>query len=123
MVTQPPKTIRSVDTPCPVTATLDFIGGKWKTIILYHLSFGTRRFGALQARIPQISRKVLTQQLKELENDGLIVREQFKELPPRVEYRLSELGASLGPVFQVLSKWGRTHVNQEFSTRIPMEMP
>jgi len=97
-------------TPCPVTATIELIGGKWKTIILYSLSNGTKRFGEIAVRIPGISRKVLTEQLKELENAGLIVREEFKEIPPRVEYTLTELGKSLMPVFRELEIWGTENV-------------
>jgi len=67
-------------TGCPVSATLEIIGGKWKPIILYYLTSGTRRFGDIAVRIPAISRKVLTEQLKELEKDGLIVRTQYKEI-------------------------------------------
>ena len=91
---------------CPVTASIELIGGKWKTIILYSLLNGTRRFGEIAVRIPDISRKVLTEQLKELESDGLILREQYKEIPPRVEYSLTELGKSLSPVFRELEIWG-----------------
>ena len=91
---------------CPVTASIELIGGKWKTIILYSLLSGTRRFGEIAVRIPDISRKVLTEQLKELESDGLILREQYKEIPPRVEYSLTDLGKSLSPVFRELEIWG-----------------
>ena len=97
-------------THCPVTATLELIGGKWKTIILYSLSAGTRRFGEIAVRIPDISRKVLTEQLKELEADGLILRVQYKEIPPRVEYSLTELGKSLSPVIRELELWGMENV-------------
>jgi DNA-binding HxlR family transcriptional regulator len=97
-------------TQCPVTATLQLIGGKWKTIILYSLWSGTRRFGEIAVRIPNISRKVLTDQLKELEADGLILREQYKEIPPRVEYSLTNLGKSLSPVIRELEIWGTENV-------------
>lgn len=95
---------------CPVTATLQLIGGKWKPVILYCLVAGTRRFGDIAVRIPNISRKVLTEQLKELERDGLIHRTQFKEIPPRVEYSLTELGASLSGVFAEMAAWGNKYV-------------
>lgn len=98
------------DIACPIAATLELIGGRWKTIILYYLSSGQRRFGEIAARIPTISRKVLTQQLKELEKDGLIIRKQFKEIPPRVEYSLTDLGNSLWPVFREMSIWGKENV-------------
>jgi DNA-binding HxlR family transcriptional regulator len=100
-------------TQCPVTATIELIGGKWKTIVLYILSNGTRRFGEIAVRIPGISRKVLTEQLKELENAGLVIREEFKELPPRVEYSLTTLGQSLAPVFRELEIWGNENVIQK----------
>ena len=97
-------------TQCPVTATVQLIGGRWKAIILYSLLAGTRRFGEIAVRIPDISRKVLTEQLKELESDGLIMRQQYKEIPPRVEYSLTELGKSLSPVFRELEIWGTENV-------------
>lgn len=98
------------DINCPIAATLEYIGGRWKTIILYYLSSGTRRFGEIAARMPTISRKVLTQQLKELERDGLILREEFKETPSRVEYSLTELGKSLSNIFEEMSKWGKKNI-------------
>jgi DNA-binding HxlR family transcriptional regulator len=93
-----------------MTATLEFIGGRWKCIILFYLTTGTKRFGEIAVRIPAISRKVLTQQLKEMETDGLIERKQYNEIPPRVEYSLTELGKSLAPVFNAMSAWGKAHV-------------
>lgn len=98
------------DIECPIAATQAYIGGRWKIIILYYLSSGERRFGEIAARIPTISRKVLTQQLKELERDGLIMRKQYKEIPPRVEYSLTELGKSLSSVFREMSIWGKENV-------------
>lgn len=98
------------DIKCPIAATLEYIGGRWKTIILYYLTSGEKRFGEIAARIPPISRKVLTQQLKELERDGLITRKEYKEIPPRVEYSLTELGNSLSSVFKEMSIWGKENV-------------
>ncbi|MDB5012908.1 MAG: transcriptional regulator [Daejeonella sp.] len=95
---------------CPITAMLKLIGGKWKPVILYFLTFGTRRFGEIAVRIPTISRKVLTEQLKELEKDGLIMRKQYNEIPPRVEYSLTDLGKSLSSVFDEMSLWGKKNV-------------
>jgi len=100
-------------TPCPVTATIALIGGRWKTIILYILSDHTRRFGEISVRMPSISRKVLTEQLKELEADGLINRERFKEIPPRVEYSLTDLGRSLNPILNDMAAWGKEKVLKE----------
>lgn len=91
---------------CPVTAMLQLIGGKWKPVILYCLKSEKRRFGEISARIPDLSRKVLTEQLKELEEDGLVKRKQFKEIPPRVEYELTELGKSITPILTEMEKWG-----------------
>ena len=98
---------------CPVNATLELIGGRWKAPILYYLSNGTRRFGQLDAAIIGVSRKVLTEQLKQLENDGLIFREYHKELPPRVEYSLTDFGKSLHVVFDAIIKWANTNLNIE----------
>jgi DNA-binding HxlR family transcriptional regulator len=92
-----------------ITATLAIIGGRWKTLILYQLWLGTKRFGEITVRIP-ISRKVLTEQLKELEKDGLINRKRYKEIPPRVEYSLTELGKSLSPVLTEIAIWGNKNL-------------
>jgi len=95
---------------CPVTGMLQLIGGKWKPVILYCLRSDKRRFGEISARIPNLSRKVLTEQLKELEEDGLLTRKQFSEIPPRVEYELTELGKSLTPVLNEMEKWGNENI-------------
>ncbi len=95
---------------CPVTEMLYLIGGKWKPIILYSLKSGKKRFGEIAARVPNISRKVLTEQLKELEKDGLLTRTQFNEIPPRVEYELTGLGKSLSPVLNEMEKWGQENI-------------
>jgi len=80
---------------CPITTTLGYIGGRWKTVILYIIDNRTLRFGEISVRIPAISRKVLTEQLKELVKDGVLSREKFNETPPRVEYSVTEFGKSL----------------------------
>ncbi|WP_290845232.1 helix-turn-helix domain-containing protein [Flavobacterium sp.] len=98
---------------CPVVATLEKIGGRWKSIILFQLTYGTRRFGEIAVRIPSISRKVLTEQLRELEKDGLIFRQEFRETPPRVEYTLTEMGVSLSPIFDQMAVWGKTNLFRE----------
>lgn len=98
------------DVDCPITATLGYIGGRWKSVVLYYLTTGKKRFGEIAVRIPTISRKVLTQQLKELERDGLIVRKQYKEIPLRVEYALTDLGKSLTSVFKEMAAWGKENV-------------
>ena len=94
--------------PCAVTEFISLVGGKWKPIILYYLTLGPKRFGEIDVRIEGISRKVLTQQLKELERDGLITRQSYKEIPPRVEYELTDFGRSFSPVFAAMEEWAKS---------------
>jgi len=94
---------------CAVEATLDLIDGKWKGVILYHLQSRTQRFGELRRLMPGITQRMLTKQLRALEGDRLIVRKVYAEVPPRVEYTLSEIGESLRPVIDVLKSWGGSH--------------
>ena len=94
---------------CAVEATLDLIDGKWKGVILYHLQTGTQRFGELRRLMPGITQRMLTKQLRALEDDRLIIRTVYAEVPPRVEYRLSETGESLRPVIDILKAWGEGH--------------
>lgn len=91
---------------CPVETTLLLIGDKWKVLILRDLLPGTKRFGELKKSIGSISQKVLTSQLRAMEQQGLVHREVFPEVPPRVEYSLTELGYSLKPVLDSMSAWG-----------------
>ena len=95
---------------CPALETIALIGGRWKVIILHILYKHSRRFGEINVRIPSISRKVLTEQLRELEADGLISRKQYKELPPKVEYALTEFGKSLCPLLAYISAWNKEKV-------------
>lgn len=90
---------------CPFTRAIGTIGNKWKPIIINVIGTRTIRFGQLDAIVPHISRKVLTEQLKELEEDGLVERFAYKELPPRVEYRLSEKGLAFLPILEEIKKW------------------
>jgi DNA-binding HxlR family transcriptional regulator len=94
---------------CAVEATLDLIDGKWKGVILFHLQGGTQRFGELRKRMPGITQRMLTKQLRALEYDHLVFRKVYAEVPPRVEYTLSEIGESLRPVIDTLRKWGEGH--------------
>ena len=91
---------------CPVETTLSLIGDKWKVLILRELLGGTRRFGELRRGVGRVSQKVLTSQLRAMEADGLVHREVFAEVPPRVEYSLTPLGRSLAPVIDALRVWG-----------------
>ena len=94
---------------CAVEVTLDLIDGKWKGVILYHLQDGTQRFGELRKRMPGITQRMLTKQLRALEQDRLVIRKVYAEVSPRVEYSLSEVGESLRPVIDILKAWGETH--------------
>lgn len=98
------------DIKCPITATLGYIGGRWKTVILYFLTSGKKRFGQIAVRLPTISKKVLTQQLRELERDGLVMRKQHKVKSPYVEYSLTKLGESLSSVLEEMASWGKINV-------------
>ena len=91
---------------CAVEATLSLIDGKWKGVILFHLSGGTMRFGEIRRRVPGVTQRMLTNQLRELEADGLVARRVYAAVPPKVEYSLSALGRSLGPVLDALKSWG-----------------
>lgn len=92
---------------CPVTTALSVIGGKWKVIILWHLKEGgVKRFGELQRLVRGISQKMLTQELRDLEDSGLVSRKVYPVVPPKVEYSLTETGWSLKPVLEQLSEWG-----------------
>ena len=97
---------------CTVAVTLELIGGKWKALILWHLSFKTLRFSQLQRRLTDVTQKMLTQQLRELERDGLVHRQVYAEVPPRVEYSLTELGNSVVPILQQMCQWGKDYLEQ-----------
>lgn len=97
---------------CSVEITLEVLGGKWKPLILWHLADKTLRFSELKRTIPKVTQKMLTQQLRELENDGLIYRKVYPQVPPKVEYSLTEDGQSLIPLLREMAKWGKNHMNQ-----------
>ncbi|KJZ11238.1 HxlR family transcriptional regulator [Marinomonas sp. S3726] len=92
---------------CPMTSVMNVIGGKWKVIILFHLRDQTLRFGELKKRIPKITQKMLTQQLRELELDGLVSRKVYPEVPPKVEYKSMPLSDELRPILDMLCDWGQ----------------
>jgi len=91
---------------CPLTMALSVVGGKWKPLIIFNLANSKKRFGQLDAIIPGVSRKVLTDQLNQLVKDKLVIRKAFAETPPRVEYSLSEKGKELLPILRGMAKWG-----------------
>lgn len=94
---------------CPVETTIDVIGGKWKPLILFYLLAGTRRFNELQRLIPSITQRMLTLHLRELEKAGVVQRRAYPEVPPRVEYSLTNLGRSLEPILNLMLDWGQKH--------------
>jgi len=95
---------------CTVEAVVSLIDGKWKCVILFHLLGGTARFNELRRRLPGVTQRMLTNQLRELEADGLIVRTIYAQVPPKVEYYLSPLGRSLEPVLMALKGWGDANI-------------
>lgn len=101
--------IDSANTECPVELSIKIIGGKWKPVILWQLSEKTKRFGELKRDISGITVKMLAQQLRELEQDGIISRKMFNEVPPRVEYSLTDMGRTLGPVLKTMCEWSELY--------------
>ena len=97
---------------CPVEVTLDAIGGKYKGMLLYHLLGGTKRFGELRKLLPGVTQRMLTLQLRELEAVGIVHREVFAVVPPRVDYSLTTMGRSLGPIVRLMQDWGAEHMDQ-----------
>jgi len=95
---------------CPVQATSNVIAGKWKVLIVWHLSFASRRFAEIRDLLPGVSEKVLTAQLRELEHDGVIRRLVTECVPPRVDYRLTDAGNELIPVMEAMCGWGTKHL-------------
>ncbi len=97
---------------CPVEAVLNIIGGKWKGVILYHLLTKTVRFNELRRLMPGVTQRMLTKQLRELEADNLIKRKVYAEVPPKVEYSMTELGMTLEPIVNALHTWGSQHLKK-----------
>ncbi len=96
---------------CPVEVSLEVIGGKWKGAILYHLLIDTMRFNELRRVMPDITQRMLTKQLRELEGNKLVLRKVYAEVPPRVEYSMTEYGQTLSSVIEALHAWGRQHLS------------
>lgn len=98
---------------CPVATTVELIGSKWKLLILKYLLNKTMRYNELKREIDGISQKVLTSTLKSMVEDGIVIRTSYPEVPPRVEYSLSEIGESMRPVIDVIADWGNTYKNKK----------
>jgi DNA-binding HxlR family transcriptional regulator len=92
---------------CAVDVAMGFIGGKWKAVILWYLRKDAQRFGELRKKIPGITEKMLSMQLRQLEKDGIVERKVFAEVPPRVEYSLTEMGKNMVPMLEKIGEWGR----------------
>lgn len=97
---------------CSVEAALEVIGGKWKGVILFHLLDGTRRFNELRRLIPNVTQRMLTLQLRELEDDGVVERKIYHQIPPRVDYSLTDFGRSLEPILLLMRDWGDQYIEQ-----------
>ncbi len=106
---------------CPVETTLILIGDKWKVLILRDLLQGTRRFGELKKSIGSVSQKVLTAKLRDMEENGLVHREVYAEVPPKVEYSLTELGQSLRPILDAMWKWGEEYKKEQPGAEIHLQ--
>ena len=98
---------------CPVERTLEVIGGRWKVLILRELFLGVKRFGQLHRALHGITQKMLTQQLREMEQDAIIHREVYLQVPPKVEYSLTPLGESLKPIIDSMHQWGVRHLDEQ----------
>lgn len=101
------------DFHCALDVTMRFIGGKWKAVVIWYLRNGRKRFSELKMHIPDITDKMLSLQLKALEEDGMVTRTVHPEVPPRVEYELTEEGETLIPIVEVIAKWGRNKAESE----------
>jgi DNA-binding HxlR family transcriptional regulator len=110
------QAVRSERASCPVERTLEVIGGRWKVLILRELFGGVKRFGQLHRALSGITQKMLTQQLREMESDGIIHREVYLQVPPKVEYSLTPLGESLKPIIQSMHEWGVRHLDRDVKT-------
>jgi len=106
---------------CPIEAALEVLGGKWKGMVLHRLMFGTLRFNELRRLLPHVTQRMLTRQLRELERDGVIRRRVYAEVPPRVEYSLSEFGESLKPILLMMGEWGAMY--QDKIRKMKMSAP
>ncbi len=102
---------------CPIAGSINIFGGKWKSEILYYINLGPRRFNELRRLIPEVTQRMLTQQLRELERDGIVSRKQYMEIPPKVVYSMTDLGISLIPIFNQLERWGALNMSKVEKSR------
>lgn len=114
-------TYKNIQYQCSMELTLDLIGGKWKSLILWYLGDNTLRFSELKKIIPQITPKMLTQQLRELEESGLVSRFIYTQIPPKVEYSLTPAGKSLIPILATMCQWGLSYANASSSDKAVIE--
>jgi DNA-binding HxlR family transcriptional regulator len=105
--------MQPIQPDCAISYAIDIIGGKWKLAILYYLADGTKRFNELRRLMPEVTRQMLTLHLRELERDGVVHREVYAQVPPKVEYSLTEQGRLLEPVLLALGVWGEAHRSQQ----------
>ena len=119
----PPTDPTSPQPGCPLTSALNAIGGKWAMICLYWIASDTRRFGELQRLMPEISHKVLTETLRDLEHEGLITRTVRSEMPAHVDYSLSHYGESVTPILEAVRAWGRGHLDRAGQGRTGVNQP
>ena len=103
-------TFRDKEYRCPVELTINLVGGKWKSVLIWELSEKTLRFNELTRLFPNATRKMLTQQLKELEHDGLVLRKKYSQMPPKVEYSLTDFGRTFMPILLSMNQWGKEYL-------------
>ena len=110
--------MREVQQSCPVETTLHVIGGKWKPLIIFYLLEGTKRFSELRRLLPQVTQQMLTLQLRELEQHGIVHRKVYAEVPPKVEYSLTPVGRSLTPILDLMVEWGFKYQQEQVELKV-----
>jgi DNA-binding HxlR family transcriptional regulator len=105
-------TFRGKEYRCPVELTINLIGGKWKSVLIWELSEKTLRFNELTRLFPNVTRKMLTQQLKEMQRDGLVLRKEYSQIPPKVEYSLTDFGRTFMPILLSMNQWGKDYLDE-----------